>query len=249
MAMDPVTMQLIASGGMAGLGALGSLFGHKKPAQTTQLPTRSPEQMALQSQAGQMAMQGLQDPTAGFDPIAQQARSQFQTQTIPGLAERFTSMGQGAQRGSDFAGALGGAGSELEENLAAQKAQFGLQNQGLLQQLLGIGMQPSFQNIHQPGQMGGMQRFGSSMFEQGMPAFNNAMQSANTSQMMPQWAKMFNPQQGTQPVAPQQNPQSFGPSQFNGSQFNGSRLGNTEPIGYQNQSMIDRLVAQIQGGR
>ena len=241
--MDPITMQLLLSGGTAAAGGLASLFGKKQQAQTTQLQTLDPQQQALRSQSGQMAMQGLQDPTAGFDPIAQQARSQFQTQTIPGLAERFTSFGQGGQRGSDFAGALSGAGSELEENLAAQKAQFGLQKQGLLQQLLGQSLQPGFENIYQPEQAGGLQRFGSSMFEQAMPAFNNAMQSANINQMMPQWAKMFNPQQaqGNQPAAAS----ARGPSQ----PFDASRYYNMDPVGFQNQSMVDRLVAQIQGGR
>ena len=175
--MDPATISAIIGGGSAAVGALASLFGKSKKAQTTQLPTRNPEQQAWQSQAGNMAMQGLQDPSAGFDPIAQRARSQFQSQTIPSLAERFTSFGQGGQRSSDFMGAVAGAGADLEEGLAGQASQYGLQNQGLLQQLLGIGMQPSFENIYQPEQMGGMQRFGASMFSQGVPALTSAFQS------------------------------------------------------------------------
>ena len=177
-AAAPYVMPAITS---AAGGAM-SYFGKPKQAQTTQLPTINPEQQAWRSQTGQMAMQGLQDPSQGFDPIAQRARSQFQTQTIPSLAERFTGFGQGGQRSSDFMGAAAGAGADLEEGLSAQGAQFGLQNRGLLQQLLGMGMQPGFENIYQPEQMGGLQRFGTSMFEQGMPMMSSAIrgQQANT---------------------------------------------------------------------
>jgi len=168
----------------AGIGALASLFGKKQKAQTTQLPTLTPQQQAWQSQSGQMAMQGLQDPTAGFDPIAQQARSRFQTQTLPSLAERFTSFGQGGQRSSDFMGAMAGAGADLDEGLAAQQSQYGLQNRGLLQQLLGMSMQPSFENIYQPEQMGGMQRFGANLLGQSPQMFAGAYQSQGIEDMI-----------------------------------------------------------------
>jgi len=161
----------------AGIGALASLFGKKTRAKTTQLPQLTPEQQQWQLQAGNQAMQGLQDPAAGFDPIAQQARSQFQTQTLPTLAERFTSFGQGGQRSSDFMGAMAGAGADLEEGLAAQRAQYGLQNRGMLQQLLGMSMQPSFENIYQPEQMGGLQRFGASLLGQTPKLFGSSYQS------------------------------------------------------------------------
>lgn len=179
------------SAGLTGLGALGSLFGKSQKAQTTQLPTLSPQQQALQAQAGQMAIEGLQDPTRGFDPIAQQARSRFQTQTMPSLAERFTSFGQGGQRSSDFMGAAAGAGADLEEGLAAQASQYGLQNRGLLQQLLGMGMQPGFENIYQPEQMGGLQRFGTSLFEQGMPMMNQAYQAQQLQGQLPRLSNLL----------------------------------------------------------
>jgi len=161
----------------AGIGGLASLLGKKKKAQTTQLPTLTPQQQGWQSQGGQMAMQGLLNPYEGFNPIAQQARSRFQTQTVPSLAERFTSFGQGGQRSSDFMGAMAGAGTDLEEGLAAQQSQYGLQNRGLLQQLLGMNMQPSFENIYQPEQTGGMQRFGANLLGQSPQMFASAYQS------------------------------------------------------------------------
>jgi len=127
------------------------------PERQVQLQRFNPQQQGWQSQAGQMAMQGLQNPLAGFEPIAQQARSQFQTQTIPSLAERFTSFGQGGQRSSDFMGAAAGAGQDLEENLAAMGSQYSLQNRNLLQQLLGIGMQSPYENVLSPRQPGMIQ--------------------------------------------------------------------------------------------
>lgn len=80
-----------------------------------------------------------------FDPIEQQARSGFESTTIPTIAERFTSMGSGASGSAAFARTLGSAGSELESNLASmkaqllpqwemQQAQYGLQRSALEQQ-------------------------------------------------------------------------------------------------------------------
>ena len=64
---------------------------------------------------------------------------QFQQQTIPGLAERFAGMGAGAQSSSGFQQALGQAGGELSENLAALRGQM---------QLAGLG--PSLQYAATP---------------------------------------------------------------------------------------------------
>ncbi len=139
-------------GGGAALGGLSSLFS-RKPRQQN-VSKLSPQQLGWQTQAGNMALQGLQNPTQGFEPIEQQARTQFQTSTVPSLAERFTSMGSGGQRSSAFQGALGQAGAGLESNLAALRAQYGLQSRGLSQNLLGQAIQPNFDTVfqqHQPG--------------------------------------------------------------------------------------------------
>ncbi len=99
-------------------------------------------------------LQGLQG-NKGFDfaPIAQQRTKEFQTSTIPGLAERFTSMN--GQNSSAFQGALGQAGSDLQSQLASLQSQYGLQAQGqqnnLLQSLLGLGQQENLYHERQPG--------------------------------------------------------------------------------------------------
>ncbi|MFP3859222.1 MAG: hypothetical protein ACLFUW_00220 [Bacteroidales bacterium] len=62
-------------------------------------------------------------------------KRQFQEETVPGLAERFSGLGAGAQRSSAFQQALGGAGASLAENLAALNAQ---QQQNAIMPLLQI---------------------------------------------------------------------------------------------------------------
>ena len=121
---------------------------------TEQIQRFNPGQQQAFSQILQQALSGLQNPTEGFEPIAQQARTNFQQNTIPTIAERFTAMGGGAQRSSAFPSALGRAGAGLEQNLAAQQSQYGLQNSGLLQQLLGIGLTPQFESLYRPEQTG-----------------------------------------------------------------------------------------------
>ena len=56
-------------------------------------------------------------------------KRQFQEEIIPGLAERFSGAGAGAQKSSAFQQALGQAGAGLSENLAGIRG--GMQMQGL----------------------------------------------------------------------------------------------------------------------
>jgi len=201
--IDPLMLSLVQSGIGGGL----SLLGKKTPAQTTQLPTLTPEQQQSfspftfgtpkfvqqfgqqfgqqaenlfgqlnqnqgenQSQFGQflfgkpqqerridrftgeqgsaldqLLQQGGQN--ANFQGIEDLARKRFQENTIPSLAERFTSFGQGGQRSSDFMGAAAGAGADLESQLGGLRGQFGMQQ---LQQ----GLQPRFDTTMQPGTPG-----------------------------------------------------------------------------------------------
>ena len=123
------------------------------------------DQILSQGLSGLQGMQGKFD----FAPIEQQARSNFNTQTIPSIAERFTSLGSGSQNSSAFQNALGSAGSGLEQSLAALKSQYGLQQQGmnqnLIQNLLGFGLQPRYENAYFPRQPGFAENAGSSLFQ------------------------------------------------------------------------------------
>lgn len=155
-------------GGRGGESKGNFLTGY--PAQTQQFPRFTPQQQSVQNQALQQVLSYLQGGgQAGqqsglfgnfnFAPIANQARTRFQTDTIPSLAERFTSMGTGgSQRSSAFQSALGRAGSDLEQGLASLESKYNLaqggQNNQLLQLLLSLGMQPSFESAYTPAQPG-----------------------------------------------------------------------------------------------
>jgi hypothetical protein len=152
-----------ASGSIPGVKSYGGagnfLTGYDPKVQ--QFPRFNEQQQGVQNQALMQLMSLLQGGKApgsfDFAPIAQQARTQFQTQTIPGLAERFTAMG-GGQRSSAFQGALGRAGAGLEEGLAALQSKYGLAQQGqnnqLLQLLMSLGMQSPFETAYSQGQPG-----------------------------------------------------------------------------------------------
>lgn len=157
--------------GAAGLGAgleelvrrntgkgTGGNFLTGYPGGTQQFQRFTPGQQNVQNQGLQQAislLQGGSSPLAqsSFAPIAQKARSDFASKTIPSLAERFTALGNG-QRSSAFQGALGEAGAGLEQGLAGLQSGHNLQ---LLQLLLGLGMQPSFESAYTPAQPGLLQ--------------------------------------------------------------------------------------------
>lgn len=90
------------------------------------------------------ALGQLQNPYQGYEPIQNEAIRNFQERTIPALSETF----QGGRLSSPlFQKQLGYAGSGLESNLAAQKAQYGMdaRNQALSQLQIGLTPQLSTQ--------------------------------------------------------------------------------------------------------
>jgi len=130
------------------------------PEQYKQFPNLSPKQIGIQEQLGSSGLDLLRQIQGGkfdFAPIENQARQNFNTQTIPGLAERFTALG-GGQNSSAFQGALGQAATGLESNLASLKSQHGLNQQNMQQDLLGkllsLNQQPSYNNLYIPQQQG-----------------------------------------------------------------------------------------------
>lgn len=100
------------------------------PGQVHNINLNTPQQGALQNQVGQMAGRGLQNyqPSQfNFAPIENMARTQFNTQTVPSIAERFTRMGGDTRGSSAMTGALGNASAGLEQGLAALRSQYGYQ--------------------------------------------------------------------------------------------------------------------------
>lgn len=132
-------------------------FFKSVPGQFTQQSLYDPQQLSALQQIIEMALGGLQNPAKGFEPFAQSARQNFQENTLPGIFERFTSLGKGAQSSGAFQGMLARGASDLESGLAQGASQFGQQQQGLLQNLLGMGLRPTFENVYQPRQASGLE--------------------------------------------------------------------------------------------
>lgn len=156
-----------------------------RPPSVTNVPTLDLNQLGMQNQAIQnfpgvlqQLLQGLQAQSQrkyDFAPIAQKATTDFYSNVVPTLAERFGNVLGGESRGSSAAmGQIGAAGAGLKEGLAALEQQFGQQQQqydlqnigqylGLLQLLMQGGLGRNFENLYDPGSMSGAQNMAVSM--------------------------------------------------------------------------------------
>jgi len=123
--------------------SLGRMFTGRKPKVEQIQRFTEPQQAAL----SQLLSQGMRD----VDPalLEKKYRGQFERETVPGLAERFTAMG-GGQRSSAFEESLRRGGLDLAEQLAGLRAQTGMQK-------LGLGLQPQFDTVMTPGSPGLLQ--------------------------------------------------------------------------------------------
>lgn len=120
--------------------------------QIYQLPTTGAPQQAIQYPLLFKALSNLTGGrnTNAFNPIEARARQQFQNTTIPSIAERFVGQGNNAAS-SGFMGELAKAGTDLESQLAAERAKFGQEEERLrqneLDQLLKFGLVPTTENV------------------------------------------------------------------------------------------------------
>lgn len=137
---------------------LGDVFlGEKEQFQRT--PTQTPQGMNALDQLLEKSSQNLQNPYQGWDPIEQRAKNRFQSESIPGLAERFTSMGGSDTRGSsDFAGMLGGAQADFDLGLEGLRTQYGQQNQQNALDQLRVGLTPQFETQHKDRGKGAIEK-------------------------------------------------------------------------------------------
>lgn len=95
-------------------------------------------------QSGQSYLQQLLSGSPeAFQNFEAPFKRQFEEQTIPALAERFSGLGAGAQSSSAFQQALGQAGAGLSENLAQLRSALQMQ---ALPQAQQYAQQP-FQNL------------------------------------------------------------------------------------------------------
>lgn len=138
-------------------GETGFLSGNAGGQISTLTPEQQKSQAAILQSLPQLLqqLQGPVQPSPGFQNIANQQMTNFQTRTVPSLAERFTAMGSPLSSGG-YREALGRAASGLHENLAALGYQAGAnergQNLDLFRTLLSGGMSPSTAYMaRQPG--------------------------------------------------------------------------------------------------
>jgi hypothetical protein len=114
------------------------------------------------NQLFQGAEAATQQRLSDFDPaqtasnfeqfVGQPARTAFQEQTAPGIAERFAGIGGARSSASQLA--LGGAGQQLEQNLAAQKSNALMTAEQQKEQIRNQAIQQALQLSGAPGQQG-----------------------------------------------------------------------------------------------
>lgn len=149
----------LIAGGLAAIPPLLQYLtsGNKsaQPEQLQQIQRFNPQTTQLQNTLAQFAGNKLTGNQFDFGPIESQARKGFQTQTIPSIMQRFASNENLGSSG--LTSALGGAGKDLEMALAAMKEQYGLNQQGNLLSMLGLGMQPQFETAFRPEKQSDLQ--------------------------------------------------------------------------------------------
>lgn len=152
----------------------------------------SPEQSGALNQLLSMGLSGLQQNQPSFAPIEANARKQYQEDTIPSLAQRFTSMG--AQNSSGFGDALARSGEHLESSLGALRGQFDMQNRSQLMQLLGMGMAPQDEIGYFAGRPGFLGQAGAGI-AQGLgsflPVLGQGLASGGSNTAMNQLIKLL----------------------------------------------------------
>lgn len=114
----------------------------------------SPEQQKALTIARDQALQQLQNPYEGFEPIRQSALNTFFQDIVPKLQHQFSASGQNAISSPVLQTNLSSAGSNLAQQLAAQQSQYGLQNRNLALKQLGIGLTPMFGQTQTSGTQG-----------------------------------------------------------------------------------------------
>jgi len=116
--------------------------------------TNTPEQTQGYNDVLRQGRNAINNPYEGFDDIRNETYRQYNEQILPGIAERFTSMGGGKLSSPDFTREVGQSASGLGALINAQRAQYGQQNKQYGLQALNIGLRPQYQSTFVPRQMG-----------------------------------------------------------------------------------------------
>lgn len=158
--MEPISLTMLLTSLAAGLGSAGvGLWQNKKQQEAAARGenielayTTTPEQRKLIEALGKLGTTGVQgayqnimgDPYAGFSDIQRNMQRGMQERGLPGLAESFTAMGQGAQRSSAFPQQRGELIGNYAQQLAQAQQAYGAQR---------LGQQQGFTNVLAAGSM------------------------------------------------------------------------------------------------
>lgn len=123
--------------------------GHSRMLQTS---TQTPQGMQLLNMLMSRGSQGMQNmPAPQFGPIKQAYEQNYRQNVMPSIAERFAGLGgEGAAGSSGFKASMLGAENQLQTQLAGMEQGFNQQNLAQLMQMLGMGLQPQFENMYMP---------------------------------------------------------------------------------------------------
>lgn len=183
--------------GLLGGGLSGGVTSDQAASGFEQTPAKfTPEQQKALSMLLQQGTQNLQNPTAGFDPIEKYHRGKFQSDVIPSLAERFTSLGgSDTRQHGGQSPYLANMASDFENQMAALRAQYGQQNQQNALSQLSLGLTPQFEQVY----FGKPSQLGSGLFESGMqslgPLAQNLMSQQQQQGQVKKSGVQFTPQQ------------------------------------------------------
>jgi len=134
-----------------------------------QFPLYSPEQMAQQSQLGQMGMEGLKNNPFDFGPIKSATMNDYYSHLMPQLLERFAGLG-GNQNSSGLLNSLSESGESLQTKLAAMEQDYRSQAGDRYLKMFNQGNQPQYENmILSPQPSTGRAAFNKAL-EYGVPA-------------------------------------------------------------------------------
>ena len=124
------------------------------PAHQLQSTNYSPNQQMGHEFLLQQGANSLNDPYAGWEDLQNSIGKYYNEQVVPGVAERFSGLGNNSLTSPDFTKQLQQSGQGLQELLAAQKSQYGQQNRNFGLQALNRGLQPYQENTYVPRQPG-----------------------------------------------------------------------------------------------
>lgn len=140
--------------GFKGLWESGKQFLGGTPGGYEQISMYEPHQRNALNFVLSDALQNLQNPQQGFEPIAELARTQFNERTVPDILSNFS----GRLSSPDLGKQLRSGAQGLDQFLAAQRAQYGYQNRNQALQQLQLGLTPQTSMQYIPGKGGALEQ-------------------------------------------------------------------------------------------